>query len=148
MYLYSLVTTTFVMLYNTSLLCFNAESSWTSHSLLLTTHPLSVGMVERIRKKKVELVGWNKNYLLREKTNREITVMVFMYVYICVCVYKTSDAQSNCSPPAYLCSLVPELQLPPSQLPSVLWFSTWRHYSIECPLSSWGQLSWWKPPCW
>lgn len=46
------------------------------------------------KKKKVELLGWDKNYFLRQKRKREIITVITIYAYI----YKTRDAQYNCMP--------------------------------------------------
>lgn len=53
-------------------------------------------MGERTGKKWVELIGWNKRYWLRQKRKKEITGMIITHIY--AYLYRTSDAQTNCSP--------------------------------------------------
>lgn len=56
---------------------------------LSTTQPFaSSEMGDRIRKKEVELVGRDKNCLLRQKRKTEITVMIILYKYMYICLQK------------------------------------------------------------
>lgn len=69
-------------------LWFNRTGSSAPHSLSLTPHPTPVGKI-RETKEKLELLCWDKDYLLRQKRNKEVIVMTIKYAYI----YKTSDVE-------------------------------------------------------
>lgn len=69
-------------------LWFNGTGSSAPHSLSLTPHSTPVGKI-RETKEKLELLGWDKDYLLRQKRNKEVIVMTIKYAYI----YKTSDVE-------------------------------------------------------
>lgn len=78
---------------------FNLVSSWTPHSLLLSSLPSNViGGGE-------ELVGWDKNYLVRMKRKREITVRIITYIHTlkhvlhkAVVYIPLTDAQAAAAP--------------------------------------------------
>ena len=121
------------------LLWFNPTSSWTPHSLSLTP-PLPVGW--RIRKK-VELVGWDKNYILRQKRKREIT-NYYMYIYMCVYVSTKQVIRNETAhhPPTDPQPVLKQHQcpLPLPNSPAFYSFSTQCHIVWNIPLSSLGQL--------
>ena len=109
----------------------NLESNSVPHNRSLT-HPPQWDGGENWKRREVELIGWDKNYLLRQKRKKERSVMMIIYVYN---IYlQTGDAQHNCSPPVNQCS---SSNCTSSQLPG----SVWCHIVWNISLASLGQLS-------
>lgn len=106
------------------------------------------------RKKKLELVDWGKNYLLRQK--RKIKIIVIIIIYTHTYTKEVTDKQ-------LLTTLWPMLiQSPsssssPSQFPTIFYgffffiiYFGMMSYGTELPLNSLGQLSWFctlSAPC-
>lgn len=97
------------------------------------------------KERTVELTGWDKNCLLQQK--RKIIIVI-----VVICIYKTSNAQCNCSPTADWCTISPWAAGAP--LVNSLQFSknifSWFCTTWNTPLASVGQLSCFSPiptPC-
>lgn len=114
---------------------------------MLTPHHLN-GMEERI-KKKINLIGWNKSHLLRQR--REIRVMIIIYIYMNCMNYNLMKLY--CPPQiTTLCSMY--FSIASSRISSIT-FQTWTyclsliaHEKYICFKSSFPEKKKQKPHNW